>query len=216
MRICWIWIACTPLLAQHPSVVRAAGDAVVSVQPDRTLLRFAITTTAATAKRAADRNAVRAESVISSLRDLLGAAGDIRTVSYTVNPKYFDGFIADNRIEVRLHDLSLAGKVLDTALHAGATTAGALASDAPEAVAARAEALRQATEQARANAEAMASSLGLRVVRVLSAENQTPPAPLPILPFSGRSYKKTQVTTPIETAPIEIRAHVVLTLEVTK
>jgi len=75
------------------------------------------------------------------------------------------------------------------------------------------EAPKQATARARTNAEAMAAALGLRMVRVVSAETSAAPVPTAIL--MRRSAKKHgDATTPVETGTVEIRAQVTVTIEV--
>ena len=80
----------------------------------------------------------------------------------------------------------------------------------------RGEALREAAEQAKASAEAIAAGLGLRVVRVLSAEEVTSEegfgmykkaAPPP--PPAG-----TAPTTPLEVGMIEVDVNVIVRVEI--
>ena len=73
--------------------------------------------------------------VETSLKQVLGSAGTIQTVSYSVNPRYSStpgqaavivGYTASNTLQVTTIDLSLIGSLIDTANQAGANNVGGL------------------------------------------------------------------------------------------
>ena len=71
--------------------------------------------------------------------------------------------------------------------------------------------MRQAAAAARARAETLASALGVRIVRVLSASEQSPP----IRPLAELSAQRVgQPGTPIEIGSIDITVTVTLVVEV--
>src|SRR5437870_2522002 len=150
----------------RPTIVRATGEAEVSVRPDQTRLRLAVISTAGNAEHARAKNAERTTEVIARLREFLGQDADIRTANFSLNKNYSNGFFANNTIEVRVHDPAITGKVIDVAAKAGANIIGGIESLALDERDARAEAIKQATLQARANAESMEAALGRRTVRV--------------------------------------------------
>jgi uncharacterized protein YggE len=217
-------VATTLLTAQErepqprPTIVRATGEAEVSVRPDQTHLRLAVVSTAGNAEHAREKNAERTTALIARLRELLGQDADIRTANYSLTRNYSGGYIADNMIEVRVHDPAITGKVIDVATKAGANTIGGIESSALDEPHARSEALKQATTQAKANAEAMAAALGLKMVRVVSAETSAPLVPAAILMDGAQSFghekRAVDVTTPVESRKVELRAQVTVTLEV--
>ena len=200
----------------RPTIVRATGDAAVSVRPDQLRLRLAVVSMAGTAEHARTKNADRATEVIARLREFLGHDADIRTANYSLNKNYSDGYVANNTIEVRVHDPAITGKVIDVATKAGANIIGGIESSSLDEQDARLEALKQATARARTNGEAMAAALGLRVVRAVSAETLASPIPTAILMGGTRmpAKKKVAATTPLETGTVEARAQVSVTLEV--
>ncbi len=200
----------------RPTIVRATGEATVSVRADQTRLRFAVVSKAGAIESARAKNAERTADVIARLRQFLGQDADIRTANYSLNKNYSDGYVANNTIDVRVHDPAIAGKVIDVATKAGASAIGGIESSALDDRDARSEALKQATARARANAEAMAEALGLRMVRVVSAETSAPPVPTAILMGGTRASveKKGATTTPVEADKVEIRAEVSVALEV--
>src|SRR5437879_9407887 len=85
---------------QRPTMVRATGEAEVSVRADQTRLRMAVTSTAGTAERARAKNAERTTEVIARLREFLGQDADIRTANYSMNKNYSTGYVVNNNIEV--------------------------------------------------------------------------------------------------------------------
>src|SRR5215471_10715178 len=97
------------------TVLRASGEATISVRPDQTRLRLAVITTAGSAERAREKNAERTTNVIAHLREFLGQDADIRSISYSVNKSYSSGFLANNTIEARVPDPAISGKVIDVA-----------------------------------------------------------------------------------------------------
>jgi hypothetical protein len=201
------------LLTQpQPTLVRAIGESEISVRADQSKLRVGVVSTAATSKRASERNAARATEIISHLRNALGQDADIRTTGYSLNRNLPDGYIASSVIEVTTHDPIAAGKVIDTAARSGATIIGGLEFDSLSDQDARAQALKQATAIARANADAIAAGLGLHFVRVISAE--TVPPPSPATTQRGPAIKrKTEVPTPIEPGLVDFRVRVAITIE---
>ena len=74
--------------AQRRSFVRASGEGVVSFKPDQMKITVTVSNQADTAQQAADDNATRSTAVIDAVTKLLGATGDLRTLSYSVNPVY--------------------------------------------------------------------------------------------------------------------------------
>jgi uncharacterized protein YggE len=109
----------------------------------------------------------------------------------------------------------MASTVIDAAAKYGAAVIGGMQPSALNEQNARAEALKQATVRARADAEAMAAALGMRVVRVLSAE--TVAAPAPAQPYLGPmelAKNRAVLPTPIEAGTEELHVQVSVTLEV--
>jgi uncharacterized protein YggE len=77
----------------------------------------------------------------------------------------------------------------------------------------RQQALTEASEKAKAAAEAIAKALGLRVVGVASAEAGSSSGPVRPMPMR-MMLAKSVPSTPIESGSIEVSASVTVTLEV--
>ena len=209
-----------PLWSQPaPPSVRATGEGSVSVQPDRARIDIGVVSQAPTAEAAASQNAAQLQSVLARLRAQLGQKADIRTISYSLNPVYqypknggkpsIDGYSAVNTVEVTSDDLPNIGKVIDAATAGGANEIQRLQFTLKDEKRARAEALRHAALEARANAEAMASALGLKLGKVLLLDQSAGQSPRPMMAMNARVAS---APTPIEAEPIEVRASVTLTI----
>lgn len=81
---------------------------------------------------------------------------------------------ASDGLEIRVHDLTRLGAVMDTLLGRGITDISPIQFVAGDGSAARLDALREATLAARAQAEAVASAGGLALGRVISFSTQAP------------------------------------------
>lgn len=158
--------------AQTPqrSTVQSTGTATISVTPDQAQINVSAVTTAATAQDAANQNATIATNIQNQLTQALGSSGTVKTVNYSVNPNYtyanngtstLTGYTVTNSIQVTLNDLSITGKIIDTAVQAGASRIDSLSFNLKDDTDARSQALKAATLKAKAKADAMAASVNL-------------------------------------------------------
>jgi uncharacterized protein YggE len=215
-----LWV---PLAAQQTGtrrgVVRAYGEATVSVRPDIAKLSVGVTTQASTANEAAGTNAEQVAAVIAALRNVLGQNADIRTISYSLGPNYqyprdggqptLTGFTANNILEVVIPDLSIIGRVIDTAIGGGATRVESLRLGLKDEEPVRIQALRLAGQKARLKAESIAQGVGVRVGPVVSVAEGVSVIPLP----TDRAAGATATTTPIVTGTLDVHATVTLDVE---
>jgi uncharacterized protein YggE len=152
---------------------------------------------------------------------LLGAGADIKTVSYTLSPNYrypreggeptLTGYTATNIVRVTLDDLTQVGRAIDAATQAGANRIQSLRFTLRDERAVQARALREAALNARGKAEALASALGLRIVRVLTVVESSPT----VYPVRDVAFARAEAaSTPIEPGTIEVRATVAFTVEI--
>ena len=207
-----------------PSFVRASAEAIATAKPDRAVLDIGVVTQAQTAQTASAQNATQLDAAIREIRSAMGGAAELKTIGYSVHPEYrypqggqpkITGYTATNVLEVTLNDVSLAGKVIDVATQSGANTVNGLRFTLKDESAVRTRALREAASNARAKTEAMAQALGLRIVRVLSAEETGTNV---IRPLAGEMQTFARAAaappTPVESGTIEVRANVIVTVEV--
>ena len=99
-----------------------------------------------------------------------------------------EGYVARNMIEVRLDDIARVGEVIDLAVTSGATNVHGVRFDVKQRESLEREALKRATADARARAEAAASGAGRTIDRVLRIEEPgSRPYPVPSTVMMGRA-----------------------------
>jgi hypothetical protein len=229
MRIPVLLLAVATLLPaqdqSRTSTVRATGDATVTVQPDLARIDIGVVSEAATAQAAAAQNAKQLTAVLAELKRVAGPDAQIETLNYWVNPKYrhgegrapvIVGYTATNTVRVTVSDLPKVSTIIDAATKSGANTIQGINFTLKDENAARAKALQPAAKQARFNAESIAAALGLRVVRVVSAEEGQPTSvrPLQERMMMAQTAVADAPPTPVEPRSIEVKAMVTVTLEV--
>jgi uncharacterized protein len=213
-----------PAKPPRPSI-RVTGEAVVTANPDEARIEIGVLSQAETAQAAATQNAQRLDSVLNDLRRILGTSGDIKTISYSVSPNYrypkeggkptIVGHTANNVIRVKISDLSLVGKVIDTATQSGANTIQRLQFTLKDERKSQAEALSQAALIARAKADSIAAALGVKVLRILLVEESGSAVPVVQERFLAMARADAPAApTPVEPGTIDIRAVVTLTVEI--
>ena len=156
-----------------PEIV-ATGQGLRTVQADRATLHVAVRTSAPTPTAAGERNATLNNAIRAAIAGVGVPREDISTAGYMVSstrppdPRQFQwsrdsGFVATNTVRVlirRAEQLALVGRVIDTALSAGATHINGVFYEARRTAEAEREALAEAVADARARAEAMARAAG--------------------------------------------------------
>jgi len=207
----------------HPRVptINTTGEATVSVQPDQARVELGVTTEADTSDAAVTQNAEKLGATLAAIRALQIAGIEIKTVSYTLQPKYrypreggepvLTGYTATNIVRVTLNDLTKVGTVIDAGTKAGANRVHSLHFTLQDDRVVKAQALREAAQQAREKSNALAGALGLEVVRILNVTESGPT----MSPVRDVAYARAEMAnTPIEPVTIEIKATVSLTVEV--
>lgn len=207
----------------HRQVVRASGTAVLSVKPDQARISIGVTTQAPRAQDAVKENAERTAAVLKQLKTLVGSNGEIQTTNYSVSPQYrypkdggtptVTGYSANNMVEVIVNDLALVGKLIDESTQSGANTINSIGFTLRDESAVSSQVIAQAAKKARANAEAIATALGMRVVGV--AEAETVDFAPPVRPvYNMAAMARNAAPTPVEAGALDVSARVIVALEV--
>ncbi len=208
-------------LAQRIIAVDGNGESRTS--PDFAELSVAIETNGATAEEAANRNAALAGKVTAALKSKLGDKGKISTSGYSLNPEYdqrpghekptITGYTAQNSIIVETGAIDLVGALIDSSISAGANRVDYLNFTVKNDVKARTEAITIATRDAKAQADALASALGVKLGKVLKATTLAEARPIPMqrMPMAMAA---TRAATPVEPGEVTVSATVSLTFEI--
>ena len=218
-----------PAAAQPPAgspnppipVVTTTGEGVVRKAPDRAWVTIAAETRAKTALEAQRANVDAMTAVVAKIKSSGIPADAIQTTGYDLQPEFdyangrqtLKGYVARNRVQVKVDALPKLGDIIGAAVATGATNVSAVRFDLQERDAAEREALRLAVADARARADAAASGANVHIDRILRIEEQRDlqiPSPRQMT-MAARTETLARTDVPIEAGEIEIRAHVTLT-----
>ena len=155
--------------------VSVSGAGSANLVPDIAYIYVGVHTEKPSAAEAVDENNAQTQKMIQALKDFGIAAKDIRTTNFSIWPqdKYdpMTGtptgqktYVVDNTVYVTVRDLGKLGELLDTVVAAGANTVNSIQFDVADKSKAlkqaRAEAVKNAAEQAKELADAAGVKLG--------------------------------------------------------
>jgi uncharacterized protein YggE len=204
---------------QTPPTIEVSGSASVQVPADVAKVSFAVETHGKEATGAASQNAQTMSQVIAALRAASLPGLHIETYGYSLSPEYvapspqgdrartINGYTALNNIRVTVTDVQAAGKVMDTAIGAGANRVSGLSFEASETADARREALTRAVSEARLQAQAIADALGRELgppVEIHGGAQQPQPRP------QGVMMMAREMATPVEAGDQTVTASVTI------
>jgi uncharacterized protein YggE len=222
---CLILLLCLILPSYSATEIAVTGKGVVKVEADLSYINVAIEKTEKTASQAQQEAAGVMQDVLVALRNAGIPKDKIQTTSFRLDPKYkYDkgqrnliGYTASNQIRVTLDDLSKVGKIIDTAISAGANRVSnvifTVKDDAPH----KKEALKKAVNNARAKARAIAAAAGLalkRIVRIQESGAQITTPKLGLRAMKAESGGEAE--TPIVPGKVEVRGNLTIIYECVK
>lgn len=217
------WAQEAPASGQR-SILRVSGESKIDAKPEQARIEVGVVTEAETADQAASENADKLTEVLDRLRETVGSETQVETASYSLSPKYhyprdgtepsITGYTATNVVALRSLALEDVGKAIDAATQTGANRIQRLEFELADEEAVKRRALREAAEVARGRAEALASALDLRIVRIVSVEQGEPSIVRPYRAPAMARAEAMSAPTPVEPGAVEIHATVVLTVEV--
>lgn len=207
---------------QAPPFIQVSGQGHATVAPDRARAVFAVETREESAAEAASTNAEAMDAVLAALRGAAIPGLSVETYGYSLQPQYsyptpqgnnrtreIVGYVALNNVRVTVGDVSAVGRVIDTAVQAGANRVASLSFEASDPEAARSEALAEAVRSARAQAEAIASAMGRRLGPALEVHGGADvPGPRPMMDVMYRAAEA--APTPIEPGEQTVTANVTI------
>lgn len=196
-----------------PGTIAVTGTGQVTAEPDLAFVSVTVTAQAADAATARSDVASDADRVRSALRDLGLSDGAIRTSYFSVSPRYdyresgqeLIGYVATHAFEIRSAP-DQAGVVLDTAIDNGADRVYGVHFGLTEATQRdlRAEALRTAVGDARADADVLASAAGVTITGVHAMSTGGPS----YVPYATAAAERADAQTTIDPSPVTVRAAV--------
>ncbi|MEO7386596.1 MAG: SIMPL domain-containing protein [Gammaproteobacteria bacterium] len=177
---------------EMPRTISVAGTGTVDATPDIARLTLAVQRRDASMQVARD-DTVRVSKAFLALCTKLGIKENkIRTSGLTIQPEYrwdekenkqvFTGYFVQRQLQVEINDLDKLGNVIEGAIDAGVNEVSPPQLDSSKAKELNRDALAAATADAKANAERIALSLGVRLgaVRTVVASGSNPRPPMPM------------------------------------
>jgi uncharacterized protein YggE len=205
------------------SSIRVTGDAVVTAKPDRAQIDVGVLTQEKQSQNAATQNARAMDSILSALHKLLGPDADIKTINYTLSPDYqyrpiggkpsVSSYTAMNVVRVTVDELDKVGSVIDTASQAGANHIESVRYTVRDTQVLHSQAVREAALKAKANAEALAAALNLKILRTLTVEETGEPG-APDVSLGDLREGAAPAPAPVQSGSFVVTANVQLTVEV--
>ena len=204
-----------------------SGSVTKMVTPDKVDIVLSVETLNMSAQKSQSDNASVADAVRTALKAAGVAEADIKTTSYTVNEEYkWDknteanvsaGYRTTNQIQVTLTDTTMAGKVVDAAVSAGANRVSSISFglSKEKELSVRQTALNEAATTARVKANSIASGLGVTIAGVQSiSENSFYYTPnYANYDMAKATAGSAPVTTPITAGDVEVNATVSVVFE---
>lgn len=167
------------------------GTGTARVEPDSATVRMSIVAREPTLA-AAQKSAAEVVARVLALTDRLDVDLDrVDTTGASARPDYrwnrekeeqeLVGYVAERQIVVQLDELGKLGAVVEGAVGAGVNQVSPPELDSSKRKATYRKALREAAEDAKANAEQLAGTLGAglgRVISIQSGSDAPPPTPM--------------------------------------
>ena len=179
------------------SVISVMGKSEVMVKPDIATFTYSVQERASTVQVASDMATSKANKVLEALKKEGVAEADIKQTSYNINPVYeytrvacpisnvqlglaqsnypceggkqiITGYEVSSSVEVKVRDLTKAGKLFQTVGTLGVQNVYGLAFSVDKIEEVRAEARAKAVADAQKQAKKLAKDLGVNIVRIVS------------------------------------------------
>lgn len=195
------------------------GTGQAKLAPDQASLSLSVVTMGSSAQEVQAENARKMQAVTEAVKALGVEDRFVRTSSISLEPQYdynngarkLKGYTANNTIMVEVKELGMVGRIIDSALRAGANRVDSLefGLQAPQ----RLEqlALKNAVADARSKAEAIAGALGRQIVglrQVSESVNGYSRRNYEVSMLAAKSSDEAAAVTPVEPGELELSANV--------
>jgi uncharacterized protein len=199
-----------PALAQtaEPGAIAVTGEASVSVAPDQAQIDAGVVSNAKTAREASEVNNSAMGKVLLALKGAGIDEKDYQTSRLSLRPQYAQaqpnqtgqpvvaGYIASNRVLIRLRDVTKVASVIDALVTAGANNIGNINFMVSQASKLLDDAREQALADARRKAEIYAKAANVSLGAPLRISEDSSSGPRPLM-RAGAMYDMQKSSTPI-------------------
>lgn len=204
--------------ANDPRTITVSAQGTIEREPEEGVITLAVESEAEEAQAAANANAERMTRLVAALRQAGVPERNIRTISYELRPEYrrqagddrseppvIAGYRAINMVQVTVDTVSEMGRIIDTAIGAGANRVTNIAFQLRDPHSAHIEAAAAAMRNARREAEAIAEAAGERLGPALSINTggyHMPPPPMPM--YARAEMDMAAAQTPVQTGTLTV------------
>jgi uncharacterized protein YggE len=211
-----------PSASPQPPVIVVTGTSEVLEVPDEAVVRLGIVRQGSVAGTAQNDANTVAKEILSAIAKVGVPSKDIQTARLVLSPVYntrgsdqrIVSYNATNTISVRLDNLAIVGNVIDAGLKAGANQLEGVQFRLRNELPSREQALKEAVQEARGKAEAMADALRVNLVEVIEA-SEGGVSVVPRAQSFALSEAAAAAPTPVSPGEIEIRANVTIRYRIT-
>ena len=222
---------------QDPPSLTVSEQGTIQLAPDKAVVALSVETAGESLEKVQADNRERMERVIARLQKLGIKKERIQTSSLTVTPQYpprprrqsnqpavpqipkIIGYKVSNSLTVEVIKLEIVGRVVDSALQAGANRFShitwALRDDSP----ARLKAMKAAAQKAREKAETLSQVLNVKLIQLLAVK-EGGATPIPQRSTRGRAMMSMATedsgSVPVSPGELTVRATVTLVYEIGK
>jgi uncharacterized protein len=207
--------------AQIPQI-SASGSGLVHVVPDIAYLYIGVRTQGSTVAAALKTNNQSAKDIKDALVAQNVAEKDIQTSSFNVYPQQYDTagkpvptfYAVDNTVYVTIRNLDAIGTILDLVAATGANSINGVYFDLSNKDAAQEQARQMAVEQAKKQAEQIASLTGVKLGKLISINVYSSGAPYAMEGKGGGGSAMAGSSVPVSTGQMTITAEASLAYEI--
>lgn len=201
-------------------MIAATGE--VKATPDLATITAMTSAEGTTAANATADNAKKMTDLLANIRNAGISNDNIETRNINISPRYrYEqnktpqriGYQAQSSIQIRIHDLSRVGSILDKMVQANVEDLEGPNFSLSNSAKAEDEARLQAITTARSRADLYARSVGLRVKRIMMISEGQLVRPMPLRPMLMAAKSRTANSTP-ETPVISGQQTVTITVNV--
>jgi uncharacterized protein YggE len=201
--------------------VIAQGEALVQRPADIAWVQIGVEARGGRPEEARDRAASSIAAVLAALKPSVAndarrteAYSVVTEMDYSTSGSRLTGYLARNRIEVRVDDLNILSTVMDAGVISGATSVSGLRFDIKGRAEVEREALRLAVEDAVARARTMAAGAGQRLGRIVRIQEQRVSRPIVASEVRAGAGRGGVTPVPVEPGVIDIRTVTFVTVAI--
>jgi len=166
---------------EERNLITVSGTGEVYAKPDLALISFSVVTEKKEVSEAMKENAEKMNKIINSLKEKEVEEKDLKTTTFSVNPRYewrdlefskgervLVGYEVRQVLEVKIRNLEKIGEIIKTATNAGANQVSGLQLTIDKQEELQSQARKEAIEKAKQRAGELAEQLGIKLVRITS------------------------------------------------